>query len=398
MSDLEDTVMVTDSVVDYCAELPPGFVLDDRYEIIDSLGKGAFGITYRVRDRRFEDRVCVAKEFWPNEWVQRVQSRLCATVQGQSAGENFLFLKKRFLEEAEQIALFQHRNIVRVSDQFLQNNTAYFIMDYEKGKDLKHWLAEQQVLEPSLLIQVLKGAMAGLATVHAQGILHRDIKPSNIYIRENDGSPILIDFGAARAYQTQQQLTCIYTPGYAPPEQECGQSLNQVQNNARVQPGPWSDIYALAATIAHGMVGRMPPSAQERLMMLAQGEADPLEAFLSPAQYSPFFKKAILSGMHLEISRRPASIEQWLAMFELTLEFEQLTVKNSQEQETQTLFDAVQPQSPVNASNEHRFWGPFLSRYVLVLCVGLIGVLCFVVMFLFFNPNESTNRMGVDLF
>lgn len=174
---------------------------------------------------------------------------------------------QRFLEEARVLAKFKERSIVRLSRFLEANGTGYLIMDYEEGESLAERLRGAGVLEEAELCAIAIPILEGLRAVHAKNFLHRDIKPGNIFIRR-DGSPVLLDFGAARQVLGEQTrtLTGMVTPGYAPVE----------QYGARGKQGPWTDLYALGATLYHCVSGKAPVEAPDRIAALQGGEPDPL--------------------------------------------------------------------------------------------------------------------------
>jgi serine/threonine protein kinase len=162
-----------------------------------------------------------------------------------------------FFEEAKALAGLSHPNVVRVLDFFRQHDTAYMVMSHESGGTLKDRILAQKKPPPELWVrQTFVELLDGLREVHARRLLHLDIKPGNIYLR-SDGSPLLIDFGAARQVLEADapSLPPLFTPGFAAPERQ-------------VDPrrlGPWSDVYSVGATLYACLTGEAPPDAAERL-------------------------------------------------------------------------------------------------------------------------------------
>ena len=162
-----------------------------------------------------------------------------------------------FFEEGKSLAGLAHSNIVRVLDFFRANETAYLVMRYERGRTLQdHVRQHRGPVKEEFVRRIMALLLNGLREVHANKLLHLDIKPGNIYVR-NDGTPILMDFGAARQALTAQapRLRPMYTPGYAAPE----------QYGSRESLGPWSDIYSVGATMYSCLAAAAPPPADQRV-------------------------------------------------------------------------------------------------------------------------------------
>jgi len=160
-----------------------------------------------------------------------------------------------FLVEARTLASFRHPAIVRVARFFEAHRTAYMVLEYERGSSLKAWWPQHQALGEKGLVELMLPLFDGLAVLHASGVLHRDIKPDNIQVRADDGRLVLLDFGSAgQAVAVADQAAVVITPGYAPPEQY-----------GLGEQGPWTDLYALAATLYWLVAGKKPPDAETRM-------------------------------------------------------------------------------------------------------------------------------------
>lgn len=235
-----------------------GVVLKNRYEIQGPIGQGGFGITYIGLDRTLNMRVAI-KEFYPQGAVIRNNSiSNNITVSGIDKKEFFYKEKKQFLREARILAQFNDQEgIVDVIDFFEENNTAYIIMKYVEGITLKKYIKQNGVMSIQDILELLVPVMEALDVVHQNGVIHRDISPDNIMIQVN-GRVKLMDFGAARAYTEfgGKSLSIVLKLGYAPPEQYQTHGIQ----------GPWTDIYALSATIYSCITGHRPPDAVERVM------------------------------------------------------------------------------------------------------------------------------------
>jgi hypothetical protein len=264
--------------------LPAGTQID-CFEIRTVLGTGGFGITYGAYDNRLERRVAI-KEYFPSGLAYRDNNGTTLHLSAQSDGEAYEYGLKRFLEEGRVLAKFREPSIVRVT-QFLEaNGTAYLVMDYEDGEALSTHLERVVTLDETEIQDIVVPILEGLSIVHSKQFLHRDIKPSNIFLR-NSGPAVLLDFGAARRALEEQSsaMTVMLTPGYAPFE----------QYSKGDKQGPWSDIYALGATMYHCIVGAAPTPATDRLTSIYDDEPDPVAQALKiiAPRCSPVFIKTI---------------------------------------------------------------------------------------------------------
>ena len=237
--------------------LPPLSLLNGQYLIGRVLGKpGGFGITYLGWDVQLETLVAV-KEYMPRDIAGRSSDHASVYPHSREDNDPFRFGLEQFLAEARTLARFDHPNIVRIRSFFEQNQTAYLVMDYLKGKNISEHIASSGgSVSEAEAFGIMFPLLDGLREVHSKGILHRDIKPQNIYLTES-GRPILIDFGAARQAMSDRSrsISVILTPGFAPYE----------QYHRRGQQGPWTDIYACAATLYFMLTGQVPTDVLERV-------------------------------------------------------------------------------------------------------------------------------------
>lgn len=237
--------------------LVPGTLVKQRYKIGRVLGEGGFGITYIGIDTVLNLKVAI-KEFYMSGYVNRnhdASPNVFATL--GTHRDTFEKNREKFLNEARVLAQFYgEAGIVGVRDFCEENGTAYIIMDFLNGVDLKTYLEQKGRLAPEDAVKLLMPVMTSLQHVHTEGIIHRDISPDNIMVME-DGSTKLLDFGAAREIsQTDiKSLSVILKPGYAPEE----------QYRSKGRQGPWTDVYALAATLYKCIVGATPDDAMERM-------------------------------------------------------------------------------------------------------------------------------------
>ncbi len=284
--------------------LPAGYRVH-WYEIERVLGQGGFGITYLARDSNLDQAVAI-KEYLPIELAVRGDDRTVHPV-SEERGATYSWGLDRFLREGQTLAKFKHPNIVRVLSLFEANNTGYMVMEYERGATLEAVLRQRRVIQQTELLEMLLSLLDGLEQVHKAGFIHRDIKPANILIR-SDGTPVLIDFGSARQAFAgyTRTLTILVSPGYAPFEQYSSKGEKQ---------GPWTDIYALAATMHRAVAGKIPADAIERNVVL-QGQPDPLRAVaeIGKGWYSQHFLEAIDRGLHVLEQDRPQNLAEWRDM------------------------------------------------------------------------------------
>lgn len=233
------------------AALAPGQSLLE-YRIDKVLGGGGFGITYLAQDSNLQLPVAI-KEFFPSSLVIR-DAEQQVLGRNEDADGQFQWGLERFIDEARTLASFRHPHIVRVLRYFKANGTAYIVMEYESGLPLPQWLSRNRGLDQAGLLRIVYPLLDGLDAVHKLDFLHRDIKPDNIYIRA-DGSPVLLDFGAARRVTGHSDVTNIVSPGFAPFE----------QYHSRGNQGPWTDIYSLGAVMYWMTTGKKPIDSAARV-------------------------------------------------------------------------------------------------------------------------------------
>jgi len=267
-----------------------------EYRLESVLGAGGFGMTYLGWDTHLEKHVAI-KEYLPTDLAVRALDGSIVPITTELQ-HDYQWGLERFILEARTLAKFSHPHIVRVSRYFEANGTGYMVMDYEKGETLYQLLRRGLQPDEAKLKAILMPLLDGLQAVHATGFLHRDIKPGNIVIRES-GSPVLIDFGAARLAigGATRSLTSVLTPGYAPLEQYASDG-NQ---------GPWSDLYALAGVLYRVLVNDNPPDAVSRL----KGDILPGKLALARGRVSGPFLRAIEWALALDEKQRPQSVQEW---------------------------------------------------------------------------------------
>lgn len=238
--------------------LKPGVILKERYKIEEVIGAGGFGITYRAWDPLLQSYVAI-KEYYPSGIATRSadSSKVCVPV-GQEQRE-YHRGRIRFLKEAQDVARFQSEpNIVSIYDYLEENDTAYMVMEYLHGCTLKQYIREHGGrLDTDHILHICLSVLDALAVVHKAGMIHRDISPENIFICE-DLTVKLIDFGAAKQVylEGEQTMSVVLKPGYAPPEQYAKKD----------KQGPWTDIYALGATLYFAATGEKPEESFGRVL------------------------------------------------------------------------------------------------------------------------------------
>ena len=247
-----------ENVPNYPNQLPVGTILRGSYTVGKVLGQGGFGITYIGWDHSLESVVAI-KEFYPSGVVNRDGQTVSCN--GKEAEMPFSRNRERFLKEAKILAKLQNvPGVVRVQNLFSENNTVYIVMEYVKGIDLRQYIRMQnRALTEKEILPLLRPVLYALHKVHGAGLIHRDIAPDNIMILP-DGTAKLLDFGAAREVEPGQaameSTEAILKHGFAPIE----------QYSRRGNLGPWTDVYALCATIYYCLTGKLPDSAAERVM------------------------------------------------------------------------------------------------------------------------------------
>jgi serine/threonine protein kinase len=275
------------------------------YRIERILGRGGFGVIYLATDTNLDYRVAI-KEYIPGDIATRHTNSHVHPITAEH-GDIFRWGMERFIKEARNLVKFNHPNIVRVMSVFQQNSTAYMVMEFEEGEDLRSYFKNPDARSEHSLKKLILPIIEGLTEVHRLGFIHRDIKPANILVRKN-GSPVLLDFGSARSASkfTQQSLTALVSVGYAPMEQY------NTENDD--QQGPWTDIYALGGTLYYGICGKDPVESTQRGAAILNGGKDPLipASFLGEGKFSPEFLAAVDWALKFKIADRPQSLNDWV--------------------------------------------------------------------------------------
>jgi serine/threonine protein kinase len=233
--------------------LPEGTQLEN-YTILRVLAHGGFSFVYLAHDSN--DTPVAIKEYLPATLALRTNGEASPIVPEENAA-TFRYGLKCFFEEGRALASLSHPNVVRVLNFFRANDTVYLVMRYERGRTLQQHIQQRRgALDERWIRKTFAELLNGLREVHSNKLLHLDIKPGNVYVR-NDGTPLLIDFGAARQTLSEggKKLPPTYTPGFASPEQHA----------KRQDLGPWSDIYSVGATMYACFAAAPPQAANERV-------------------------------------------------------------------------------------------------------------------------------------
>ena len=279
--------------------LSSGTILHAKYRVNGVIGQGGFGITYDGTDLNLDMHVAI-KEYFPNMMANRhatVSTEVLCYSNTQDMYEQGM---KNFLNEAKNMAKYAgEENFVTVHDYFTENNTAYIIMEFVEGITLKQYLKEHGKLSMDDVMPIVIPIMGALEKIHNKGMIHRDVSPSNIMVLP-DGRVRLLDFGAVKEVsQHTQNLTAmssVYKYGYSPIEQQ----------TMGLRQGPYTDIYALCATIYEMLTGKVPPSALTRSV-----EGDSL---VPPSklgvEIEPEQEKVLLRGLAINGGDRVQSIDE----------------------------------------------------------------------------------------
>ena len=293
--------------------LPIGTVLSgDQFTVTEHLGAGGFGITYRAKDNVL-GRTIVIKECFPEDFCIRDSNDMIA--RSQSMAKPVRSITKMFMREAQSLAKLRHPNIVGVHRAFEENQTAYMVLDLIDGRDLFDILKTKKTrLSPTRVKDILLQLLDAIETVHNAGLLHRNISPDNI-ILERSGTPVLIDFGAARAEASSHtravSALMVVKDGYSPQEFYVAGS----------EQTPCSDLYALGATFYHLITGQAPVNSQTRLIEIAGKKPDPCVPLAGNVMgYDDAFLQAIDQAMQIHPDDRLQSAAKWRSLIADTME------------------------------------------------------------------------------
>jgi serine/threonine protein kinase len=348
--------------------IPVGDILLGKYLIGKVLGKGGFGVTYLAYDLIRKIKVAI-KEYMPDSLAYRTpETSTVLTYKGEK-GEAFKLGLEKFYDEAKTIAKFNgHPNIINVQEFFYENNTAYFVMEYIEGIDLKKYVAEKGGrLSEEEILKIVLPLMDSLMIVHSIGVLHRDISPDNIYIAK-DGTVKLLDFGAARQVLGEQSksLSVVLKPGFAPIE----------QYQSRGKQGPWTDVYSLAATMYYCLTGSIPEASMDRI------DEDNMQSMAQHGvEVSPEFETALLKALSLRAVNRFQTMSEFKLAFNLSI-FEALQLSgnaslsnNGSDDKTESS-DEINKTVAVEKANKLTFI-PFVKKNKIIAMAAVAVIVLF---------------------
>lgn len=301
--------------------IKPGMKLHNgRYLVGVSVGTGGFGVTYAAWDNVLQTRVAI-KEYLPGEFSTRLPGFTKVTSYGGEKAEQFKDGLQKFYEESVRLAKFREvKGIVQIFDSFFENDTGYIVMEYLQGETLAEYLKRVERIPAEEAVKIVLPVLDALDKVHKKGILHRDIAPNNIFLC-SDGQVKLLDFGAARGATGthSKSLTVLYKEGYTAEE--------QYRSNGN--QGPWTDVYALAATLYKMITGEKPDGAMERRRK---------DLIKEPAKYKGVkvptnVNRAIMNALNIDIAKRTQSAAQFAQELSLDKKVESRFVRTSEKKE-----------------------------------------------------------------
>ena len=306
--------------------LPVGTLLQGgRYEIIRYISSGGFGCTYEARDTKFKSRVksVAIKEFFVKDFCNRDADSNTVVVATNSKVELVNKLRVKFLEEADALFELEHPNIVRVTDTFEENGTAYYVMEYISGTTLAAIVDKEGSLSEEKALGYIRQVADALKYVHSHKRSHFDVKPQNIMVDSNDRA-VLIDFGVSKQYDEVNGVNTStlvgYTPGYAPME---------LTYNDIAEFSPTTDIYSLGATLFNLVTGTVPPSA-------GRVNEDGLPV---PVDVSAQVFDAIKAAMQPRRKDRPQNIDEFLSLLSENGKVKTENGKNKEENDGETVLN-----------------------------------------------------------
>ena len=351
-----------------------------KYRIERVLGQGGFGITYLATQVSSNRQVAI-KELFIGGSGQAINDRRGnqVVVTNSANQQSFNQQKAKFKKEALRLANLNHPNLVKVHEFFEENGTAYYVMDYIEGESLRTKLNREGVLSESLVLKYLQQLLPALETAHKQSIWHLDIKPENIMV-DRYGHVYLIDFGASKHIEQNSTLTTsmalAYTKGYCPPEL-ADLTYESDLVHALKEIGPWTDIYALGATMYNLLTDSIPPSSN-RLYKSGRN------AFSFPSSVSSSTKDLIVWMMKPDREDRPCSVSRIIS-------------KQSKYDES-TIIEEAAPSSgfsqdysakkSVNETYKKRKKGDE-AYYILIAIKLLLSLIIFLSMTVFWSPTTA---------
>ena len=351
-----------------------------KYRIERVLGQGGFGITYLATQLSLQRQVAI-KELFIGGSGQAINDRRGNQVVVTNQQ------KAKFKKEALRLANLNHPNLVKVHEFFEENGTAYYVMDYIEGESLRTKLNREGVLSESLVLKYLQQLLPALETAHKQNIWHLDIKPENIMV-DRYGHAYLIDFGASKHIEQNSTLTTslalAYTRGYCPPELA---DLSYGSMDGLVQAlkdiGPWTDFYALGATMYNLLTDNIPPSSN-RLYK------DGRNAFMFPSNVSSSTRDLIVWMMKPNQEERPQTVEDIQRQLNRAIVNSESTIIDRNEYKTSEVTQPYSSSTTYSSSSQSEgsekwyiiwvifltilsIWGGCTNRWV-ICAIGGVGL------------------------
>jgi len=351
-----------DLIAQNSLQLAPRTLLHDQYLLGRALGHGGFGVTYLAWDTDLQTRLAV-KEYLPNGVAGRGADEKTVVPYSDAVKQEYEYGLERFLEEARTLKKFNnYPGIVSVDTVFRENGTAYLVMEFLDGSTLEEFLHQHGGKIPfDSALPLILPVMDAMGAVHAEGILHRDISPDNIYLTRA-GKVKLIDFGAARnaLVRKSKNLSIILKDGYAPEE----------QYRASGAQGPWTDVYATAATLYHAITGRKPQSSLDR-----QVEDKVARPSASGVAIDPLAEAALMKALKVKGAERFQSMQDFKAALTGAVDVREAP-------EAAPLL--MEPPPPASPSKPKWLWP----------AVGVVAVVAAIVFFYRPNPQPGSPDAG----
>ena len=283
-------------------QLPKNTLLQrGKYKIEKALGQGGFGITYLATQELLDRKVCIKEFFFKDSYGRTSTGKVTlGTVGNMDLVDRFL---DKFIKEARTISKLEHPNIIKILDIFMENGTAYYVMDFIEGESLEEIVKRRGALPEHEAVSYIKQVANALAYLHQHKINHLDVKPANIMVRKEDNKAILIDFGVSKQYDDQGEQTST-TPvgisyGYAP--------LEQYQPGGVCEFSPLTDVYSLGATLHRLVTGNVPPAPYKIL----DGGIE------ISTNISPSIITAIRQSMEQNRNKRPKNIQEFISLLQV---------------------------------------------------------------------------------
>ena len=350
--------------------LCPGTMLQNRYMLGKVLGQGGFGITYIAWDQRLEKPVAI-KEYFPTSFVTRTTGQRVISCINEDSQKYFESGLQKMLNESRMLARFaDQKHIVQVLDCFEENGTAYIVMEYLRGETLQSTLSRERKIPLDRTLQIIFSVLQALDAIHQTGLIHRDVSPDNLFICQ-DGTVKLLDFGAAREVGglDHKTLSVMLKKGFAPVE----------QYSSHGKQGPYTDVYAVCATMYKMLTGITPQNSLDRMT------EDKLRPIAEQTPIPDSIEQIIRKGMAVTAADRIQSAGEL---------YQALQDAFREEQENPTIPDT----ESVDDTGSERFSSGTLKKIIIVLVALILVVsIAFVVIIgLRTAPAESAETSNTE--